>query len=376
MNRLLLLLSMIAVVAFRPGQAVGSQGTSSPLQSATERFRLDTVVQGLQQPVAIAFLPDGRALVADRGAATLSLLDTGNGNLSLVSGLPEVVLGEDAGLLDIVLHPAYRDNGWLYLAYSTGTTERSTTAVDRAKLRGTSLVERQQLLVAEAYSEDRFHYGGRLVLKDGFLYVTIGDREHQDRAQLLSTHAGKILRLRDDGRIPTDNPFVGRDSALPEIWTFGHRNPQGLVFRPRTDELWSHEHGPRAGDELNLVRSKANYGWPVISYGWQYTGGPIGQGIVRQEGMEQPQWVWTPAIAPSGMTFYSGAAFPTWQGSLLIGAMAQQHLNRLVLDGNRVVLEERLLYRRAGRIRCVVEDSGGVIYLCSDDGMILRLRPE
>lgn len=377
MSRPLQFLSLAAGIVLGPGDVLAIQTGPPPVfQSATERFRLDTVAQGLKQPVAIAFLPDGLALLADRAAATLSLLDPRSGSLTPIGGLPEILRGEDAGLLDILLHPDYRDTGWLYLAYSTGTAERSTTAVDRAKLRGTNLIERQRLVTAQAYSEDRFHYGGRLALKDGLLFVTVGDREHQDRAQQLNNHAGKILRLRDDGQVPPDNPYVGQDSAMPEIWSYGHRNPQGLGFRPQTDVLWSHEHGPRGGDELNVIRRKANYGWPIISYGWQYAGGPIGQGIVRQEGMEQPRWVWTPAIAPSGMIFYSGPAFPSWRGSLLIGAMGQQHLSRLGLDGDRVVLEERVLYRQVGRIRCVAEDTAGLIYLCSDDGRVLRLRPE
>jgi len=201
---------------------------------------------------------------------------------------PATLTGEDAGFHDITLHPDYSKNGWIYLSYSAGPRERSTTVVDRYHLRENKFVDRERILTADAYSEDRFHYGGRLAFIGEYLFVTVGDRHHQDRAQELTNHAGKILRLRDDGSVPPDNPFVGKQDAKPEIWTYGHRNPQGLVVHSDTGELWSNEHGPLGGDELNIIHRGATYGWPVISYGWQYSGGPIGKGILTQEGMEQP----------------------------------------------------------------------------------------
>lgn len=339
------------------------------------RFRVERVAQGLRIPSALIFLPDGRAIVAQRGTGELSLLDVRSGATTAISGLPQVLTGEDAGMSDVVLHPDFATNHWIYFAYSEGTPERSTTVVGRGRLEGTRLLDFQRVFVADAYSEDRYHYGVRLVWMNGYLMVSVGDRHHEARAQELSTHAGKILRLKDDGTAPEDNPFVGRNDARAEIWTYGHRNPQGLTLHPETHELWSHEHGPLAGDELNVVRKGANYGWPVISYGWQYSGGPIGQGLVSRDGMERPIWVWTPAIAPSGIFFYTDDRFPEWRGSLFIGAMGGRALLRLVIANGRVALEERLLNREVGRVRLVAQGPDGYIYLGNDDGQLLRLVP-
>lgn len=360
---------------------VGLVGFAAPppeplvFDSESVRFRVETVAEGLKVPSAMAFLPNGRALVTQRKSGEITLLDVGSGRLTPLRGGPRVLTGEDAGLHDVVLHPEHARNGWIYVSYSEGDLSRSTTVVDRMRLRGTELTDQVRVLTADAYSEDRYHYGGRLAFVGPHLYVTVGDRHHQDRAQTRSSHTGAILRVLDDGRVPEGNPFVGGDGAPAEIWSWGHRNPQGLAVHPETGELWSHEHGPLGGDELNLVQKGANYGWPVVSYGWEYSGGPIGMGIVAQQGVQQPAWVWTPAIAPSGMCFYTGDAFPRWRGSLLIGSLSRRHLNRLVLREGAVVLEERLLYRKAGRVRLVVQDRDGLVYIGNDDGRILRLRP-
>lgn len=354
------------------------------------RFQTEVVVTGLKQPSAMVFLPDGRALLVERQKG-VDLLDVKSGTLTPVEGgpgpligtdtgvhdanRPETLTGEDAGFHDVVLHPDYPKNGWIYLSYSEGPRERSTTVVDRYRLRENKFVDRQRIFTADAYSEDRFHYGGRMVFLDGYLFLTVGERHHQDRAQELTTDAGKILRLREDGTVPPDNPFIGTKDARPEIWSYGHRNPQGLVVHPETKELWENEHGPLGGDELNIIHRGANYGWPVISYGWQYDGGPIGKGIIKQEGMEQPVWVWTPGIAPSGFMIYTGSKFPQWRGSFFIGAMAGRHLNRIVVEGGRVVMEERLMNRQAGRVRMVAQSPDGYIYIGNDDGQLLRLRP-
>jgi glucose/arabinose dehydrogenase len=356
------------------------------------RYRAEVVATGLGQPSAMVFLPDGRALLIERSTAQVDLLDVKLGAISHLEGgfapsnptrpgvrdeaTTPALTGEDAGLHDIALHPGYGANGWIYISYSYGEPERSTTAVDRCRLRGTRLVDRQRIFTAQAYSEDRFHYGGRLAFVGEYLFVTLGDRRHQDRAQRLSSHAGKIVRLHDDGRVPSDNPFFGRTDARPEIWSYGHRNPQGLMVHPKTGELWSHEHGPLGGDKLNVIRRGANYGWPVISWGWEYSGGPIGMGITAKEGMEQPVWVWTPDIAPSGMVVYTGDAFSAWRGSMFIGSLVQHHLNRLVIEDGHVVLEERLMYGKAGRVRLVAQGPDGFIYIGNDGGQLLRLRPE
>jgi len=369
---------------------VQSGAAQQVFESQRLRFRAEVVATGLKQPSAMVFLPDGRALLVERQKG-VELLDVKSGTLTLLEGGPEALVGtetgvhdanrpstltgEDAGYHDIALHPDYSKNGWIYLSYSAGPRERSTTVVDRYHLRDNKLIDQQRILTADAYSEDRFHYGGRLAFIGEYLFVTVGDRHHQDRAQELDNHAGKILRLRDDGSVPPDNPFVGKKDAKPEIWTYGHRNPQGLVVHPDTGELWSNEHGPLNGDELNIIHRGANYGWPVISYGWQYSGGPIGKGITTQEGMEQPLWVWTPGIAPSGMFFYTGTKFAPWRGSIFIGAMAGRNLTRLVVQDGRVVVEERLMNHQVGRVRLVAQSSDGFIYVGNDDGQLLRLRP-
>jgi glucose/arabinose dehydrogenase len=369
-----------------------TQNTSAQqvFESQRVRFQTEVVVTGLKQPSALVFLPDSRALLVERQKG-VDLLDVKSGTLTPVEGGPGALIGtdtgvhdanrpatltgEDAGFHDVVLHPDYAKNGWIYLSYSEGPPERSTTVVDRYRLRENKFVDRQRIFTADAYSEDRFHYGGRMVFLDGFLFLTVGERHHQDRAQELTNDAGKILRLRDDGTVPPDNPFVGTKDARPEIWSYGHRNPQGLVVHPETQELWENEHGPLGGDELNIIHRGANYGWPVISYGWQYDGGPIGKGIIKQEGMEQPVWVWTPGIAPSGFMIYTGSKFPQWRGSFFIGAMAGRHLNRIVVEAGRVVMEERLMNRQAGRVRLVAQSPDGYIYIGNDDGQLLRLRP-
>lgn len=359
-------------------------------ESQLLRFRTEVVASGLKQPSALVFLPDGRGLLVERQRG-VDLLDVKSGALTPLEGglealigaengvhdanRPAALTGEDAGFHDIALHPDYSKNGWIYLSYSAGPRERSTTVVDRFRLRDNKVVDRERIFTADAYSEDRFHYGGRMVFLDGYLFLTVGERHHQDRAQQLDNDCGKILRLRDDGSIPPDNPFVGTKDAKPEIWSYGHRNPQGLVVHPETRELWSNEHGPLGGDELNLIRRGANYGWPVISYGWQYSGGPIGMGITAHEGMEQPVWVWTPAISPSGMIVYTGTTFAPWRGSMFVGSMGQHHLNRLVLNDGHVIVEERLLYGAVGRVRLVAQSSDGLIYIGTDDGQLLRLRP-
>jgi glucose/arabinose dehydrogenase len=370
-------------------QFTGSAAQQS-FESQRHRFQTEVVATGLKQPSAMIFLPDGNALVVERQKG-VDLLDVKSGKLTSLEGGPEVLIGtdtgvhnsnrpatltgEDAGFHDIILHPDYAKNGWIYLSYSDGPRERSTTVVDRFHLRDNKLVERQRIFTADAYSEDRFHYGGRMAFVGGYLYLTVGDRHHQDRAQELDTHAGKILRLSDDGSAPPDNPFVGTKDAKPEIWTFGHRNPQGLVVNPESGDLWEHEHGPLHGDELNIIHRGANYGWPVISYGWQYSGGPIGKGITTEKGMEQPLWVWTPSIAPSGIIFYTGSKFPQWRGNIFLGAMARRNLTRLVIQDGQVVVEERLMNAKAGRVRLVAQSPDGYLYIGNDDGQLLRLWP-
>jgi glucose/arabinose dehydrogenase len=344
-------------------------------------FVAERVLADISQPAAIQFLPDGRALVAQRDRGLITLADFDTGGSTDVQGLPRLVVYGDAGVHDIELHPDYAKNGWIYISYTEGEEVHSTAVLDRFRLDGSRAVDVERLFTADAWSEDAYHLAARIAFVDGYVYVAFGDRQHPPRAQDNSNHAGTVVRLHDDGQVPEDNPFVGveeegKPKPRPEIWSYGHRDPMGLYRHPETNELWSHEHGPRGGDEVQVVRKGANYGWPIVSYGLQYEGGPIGMGIPWQEGMEIPSWVYVPSIAPSDLVIYQGAAFPAWRGSLLIGAMAGMHLNRLVFRDGEVVAEERLAQRLLGRIRSIGVDGKGLVYLGSDNGEVWRLRPE
>lgn len=362
----------------------------SAADAADSRFTLSTlhgpvvaerVLTGLTRPVAIEFLPDGRALVLQRDSGVLTLADVATGAQVDVEGMPDMVVDGAAGAHDLELHPRHADNGWIYVSYSEGVPFHSTTVVDRVRLSGHRVSARERVFTADAYSEGLYHFAGRLAFVDGYLYVSLGDRLHPQTAQDNTNHLGTIVRLTDEGRVPTDNPFSGTATPdagtrpRPEIWSFGHRNPQGLYRHPESGELWSHEHGPRGGDEINRIRKGANYGWPVVSHGFEYDGGPIGMGIPAKEGVEVPTWVYVPSIAPSDLVIYSGGAFPLWHGSFLIGALAGTHLNRVVFREGDVVAEERIGHRLFGRIRSVAVDAAGRVYIGSDSGEVWRLRP-
>ncbi len=341
----------------------------------------ERVLDQLSEPVAIEFLPEGKALVLQRDRGVVTLADFGTGEKTDISGLPKLVVFSAAGVHDVELHPDYEKNGWIYITYSEGEESYSTVVLDRFRLEGSKAVDIERIFTADAYAETAYHFAARIQFVDGDVFVSIGDRQHPPRAQENENHAGTVVRLNDDGSVPEENPFVGQEEEgeprpRPEIWSYGHRDPQGLYVHPETGDLWMHEHGPRGGDELNLVKKGANYGWPVVSYGFQYDGGPIGMGIPWQEGMEIPAWVYVPSIAPSDLVIYEGAAFPAWKGNFLIGAMAGMHLNRLVMRDGEIVAEERLCQRLLGRIRSIAVDSEGLVYLGSDNGEVWRLRPE
>jgi len=351
-------------------------------RSAKHDFRVVTLARGLEHPWCIAFLPDGRKLVTER-AGRLRVIDA-QGRLSphAVEGVPEVVARGQGGLFDVAPHPRFAENGMVFLSYAEPGEGGQGTAVMRARLAGEGdrlrLEDRQVIFRLQPKSRTNHHYGGRLVwARDGTLFVTLGDRGDMDRAQDLGDHAGSVVRIREDGSVPEDNPFVKRPGARPEIYTWGNRNVQGAALHPQTGVLWTHEHGPQGGDEINVMRAGANYGWPVITYGVNYvTGTKIGEGT-HKPGMEQPVHQWTPSIAPSGMAFYTGDKFPNWRGSLFVGALKYQLVARLELDGEKVVREERLLEREFGRIRDVRMGPDGLLYLLTDDsdGKALRLEP-
>ncbi len=376
-----LALGMLIIAASLPAQE-DTAAARHVFPSLDGNFVAERVLAGLGQPAAITFLPDGRALVAQRERGLVTLADFSTGQTSDVEGLPRLVVVGDAGVHDLELHPDFADNGWIYVSYTEGSEYHMTAVVDRFRLDGNRAVAVERVFTADAFSEDQYHLAARMQFVDGYLFVAFGDRQHPPTAQDRSNHNGTVVRLYDDGRVPQDNPFVGvepeegQPQPRPEIWSYGHRDPMGLYRHPETNELWLHEHGPRGGDEVQLVKRGANYGWPITSYGLQYDGGPIGMGIPWQEGIEIPSWVYVPSIAPSDMVIYEGAAFPAWQGSFLIGAMAGMHLNRLVFRDGEVVAEERLAQRLLGRIRSIAVDAAGLIYLGSDNGEVWRLQPE
>ena len=383
MNSLFRCIAMLAIGALLllPQTRADDSAGRHVFASLHGNFVAERVLADISQPAAIQFLPDGRALVAQRDRGLITLADFDTGGSTDVQGLPRLVVYGDAGVHDIELHPDYAKNGWIYISYTEGEEVHSTAVLDRFRLDGSRAVDVERLFTADAWSEDAYHLAARIAFVDGYVYVAFGDRQHPPRAQDNSNHAGTVVRLHDDGRVPEDNPFVGveeegKPKPRPEIWSYGHRDPMGLYRHPETNELWSHEHGPRGGDEVQVVRKGANYGWPIVSYGLQYEGGPIGMGIPWQEGMEIPSWVYVPSIAPSDLVIYQGAAFPAWRGSLLIGAMAGMHLNRLVFRDGEVVAEERLAQRLLGRIRSIGVDGEGLVYLGSDNGEVWRLRPE
>ena len=355
-----------------------AQDKAQFVQSEKHAFRISTLLTGLENPWSVAFLPDGRMLITER-AGRLRLVGA---DFKLdpkpIEGLPEVVSHGQGGLFDVVLHPQYAQNAWIYWAYNAPGPGGWGTALARGKLQGQRMTDVQVLFSMQPKTRSGFHFGGRIVFDQaGFVYLTLGDRGDKDRAQKMDDHAGSVIRLHDDGRVPANNPFVKRAGAFAEKWTLGHRNMQGAALHPQTGELWTHEHGPQGGDELNVMRAGLNYGWPVITYGVNYgLGTKIGEGQ-EKPGMVQALKVWVPSIAPSGMAFVSGSQFPQWQGSLLIGALRGQMLVRLTLDGEKVVSEERLFQGRPGRIRDVRMGPDGLVYLLTDDvqGALLRIEP-
>jgi glucose/arabinose dehydrogenase len=355
-----------------------AQERSSIINSEKQSFRVATLLTGLENPWSVAFLPDGRLLITERAGRLRLVSQDFKLEPKPIDGLPEVSAQGQGGLFDVVLHPQFAQNGWIYWAYNAPGTGGWGTALARGKLQGHRMTDVQVLFSMRPKTRSSFHFGGRIVFDQaGLLYLTLGDRGDKDRAQKLDDHAGSVIRLHDDGRVPANNPFVNRAGALAEKWTLGNRNIQGAALHPQTGELWSHEHGPQGGDEVNVMRSGLNYGWPIITYGVNYgLGTKIGEGQTKP-GMVQPVHVWVPSIAPSGMAFVSGQQFPQWQGNLLVGALRGQMLVRLSLDGEKVLGEERLLQGRGGRIRDVRMGPDGLVYLLTDEaqGSLLRLEP-
>jgi len=342
-------------------------------------LRINTLTTGLKTPWGLAFLPDGRMLVTERSGRLRLISVDGVLDPKPVTGLPQIEAGGQGGLLDVVLHPDYTKNGWLYLSYVASDRRGSGTEVARFRLDGHRLKDFKMIFRMGPKLRGSRHFGSRLLFDEqGYLYITLGDRGDKKLAQQLDNHAGTVVRLHDDGGIPVDNPFRNRSNAKGEIYTYGNRNVQGITQNPWTKAIWAHEHGPQGGDEVNVLRSGVNYGWPVITYGVNYVlGTQIGEGTVK-EGMAQPIHYWVPkSIAPSGMVFYDGDKFPNWRGNLFIGALRDQMLVRLTVEGEKVTQEEHILKGKLGRIRNVKIGPEGYLYLLVDarNGKLIRLEP-
>ncbi len=345
-------------------------------RSEVHDFEVEVLAEGLRHPWALQFLPGEEMLVSER-PGYLSRVKA-DGTIEDIGGLPPVGAIGQGGLLDIHLHPDFEQNQRLYFCYSGIGADGYGTELATANLRAGRLDSINVLFEADPKSYGGRHFGCRITFdKHERLYLSLGERGNRPNAQDLSSHPGSIVRLEQDGSIPGDNPFVGRNEVLPEIFSYGNRNPQGLARHPDSGEIWSHEHGPQGGDELNIIRSGVNFGWPTTTYGVNYgVGTKIGEGAHKQ-GMAQPLYYWVPSIAPSGMSFYNGSKFPRWHGNLFIGSLKFGLLVRLELNGERVVHEERLLEGELGRIRDVRSGPDGYLYLLTDEaaGKLVRLVP-
>jgi len=346
------------------------------ISQSNPNFKLEQLAQDLGVPWGMAFLND-RELIFTERQGNIRILNLESLEITTLRGTVEVDAEGQGGMLDVATGPDYTTRDWLYFTYSKSTVSGSVTTLARAKRRGNQLSDWQELLVTDSATSGYRHFGSRIAFdQQGHVFFGVGDRGERDSAQDLSSHAGTIMRLRLDGSIPDDNPFLSRNNTLPEIWSYGHRNPQGLLYDYSSGNLWSIEHGPRGGDEINLVVKGANYGWPVISYGKEYWGPvSIGEGT-EKPGMQQPVKVYIPSIAPGSLLLYSATAFPQWQGNLFSGALKLRHLNRVSISmDNKAIAEERLLGDLNERIRALAQSPEGWIYFSTDSGKIIRMRP-
>jgi glucose/arabinose dehydrogenase len=364
-----------AAALLPPGDAACAETYTS---SSGQEFRVTEVVRGLKSPWSVAFLPGGDMLVTER-IGRLRLIHQGKLQPDPIAGAPKVVARGQGGLLDVALHPDFSKNHLVYLGYSGAGQGGANTEVMRARLDGWTLDKPEVIFRALPKTSGSAHYGSRLLFApDRTLLITLGERFlFRDEAQNLANHLGKVVRINDDGTVPKDNPFVGDGKARPEVFSYGHRNSQGIALRPGTAEIWQHEHGPRGGDEVNILKPGANYGWPKITYGIDYSGAIISDKTALP-GMEQPVVYWVPSIAPSGMAFYDGEKLSKWRGDLFVGALAGAHLRRLRLEGTKVIEQEELLAALGERIRDVRAGPDGYLYLVTDDpsnGRVLRLEP-
>ncbi|MCG7990224.1 MAG: PQQ-dependent sugar dehydrogenase [Candidatus Thiodiazotropha lotti] len=350
-----------------------------PIETEKQTIGYEIVTDQLSHPWAMVFMPDGAMLITEKNGKLRYLDAAGNLDPIPIQGLPEIRAHGQGGLLDVTLHPDFESNRYIYISYAERTGNRYGTTVMRGKLKNHALEESEVIFRLSNKTKSRHHFGSRLVFDNqGFLFITLGDRGDGPRAQDLDDHAGSLIRLHDDGRIPQDNPFKDNSKAKPEIYSYGHRNIQGAALHPASGSLWTHEHGPQGGDEINIPESGRNYGWPIITYGVNYViGTKIGEGT-HKVGMEQPVHTWIPSIAPSGMSFYTGEQFPQWKGNLFVGSLKFQQLVRLEIDNNKITHEERLLTDKLGRIRDVRQGPDGMLYLLTDErkGKLVKIFPK
>jgi glucose/arabinose dehydrogenase len=371
MKRLTLLLCSLALLPL-PAFSASPQ----VIKSEKATFTLEEIADGLEIPWGLAFISDTQLLITER-EGNIRLLDTQRRTLTTIKGAPAILEDGQGGLLDVAVPPDFKTGDWIYFTFVRDKDIGGATVLARAKLESNRLTQWQDLLDSKSATDTGFHFGSRIAFDEqGYVYFGIGDRGERSTSQDLSSHNGGVMRLYRDGRVPKDNPFIGRSGALPEIWSYGHRNPQGMAYDYSTKRLWLIEHGPRGGDEINLVLPGRNYGWPVITYGKEYWGPvAIGEGT-HKEGMEQPVKQYTPSIAPSSLLIYSGESFPAWRGNLFAGALKLEHINRVTLDENgKAIGEERLLEELEERIRAIVQGPQGWLYFSTDSGSIYVIKP-
>ncbi|MFD0989799.1 PQQ-dependent sugar dehydrogenase [Mariniflexile jejuense] len=369
----LFILSIIFMSCFACAQQ--TESTVKAEDPTTINYTTELVVSDINIPWGIAFLPDGSMLITEKAG---ELIHFKNGTKTSILGVPEVYVRGQGGFMGIKLHPNYETNGWIYFAYASaeGEGDGGNTAIMRGKLKDNTLVDKELLYKASPNSKRGQHFGSRIEFdNDGYLYFSIGERgEGSLNAQDITRDCGKIYRLHDDGRIPEDNPFVNVPNAKKAIYTYGNRNPQGLIKNPFTEEIWEHEHGPKGGDEINIIQKGKNYGWQVISYGINYDGTSFTD-ISEKEGMEQPLFYWVPSIAPSGMDFITSDRYPDWKGDLLVGSLKFEYLERLVFENGKVVKREKLL-EKIGRVRDIVQAPDGYIYVAVEGKGIFKIIPK
>jgi aldose sugar dehydrogenase len=345
-----------------------------PLQEEVKNYSFETVVDGINNPWGMAFLPDGSLLVTEKSGI---LYHVSKGTKTEVKNLPAVYNRGQGGLLDIVLHPKYAENGWIYITYASteGEGDGGNTKLIRAKLENESLTQIESLYKCGPNTTKGQHFGSRILFDNaGYLYFSAGERgNHFVNPQDITRDNGKIYRLNDDGSIPKDNPFVGQANAKTAIYSYGHRNPQGLAINPKTGEIWEHEHGPQGGDEINIIKKSANYGWPVVTYGIDYDNSIIST-EQQKAGIENPIYYWAPSIAPSGMTFVTSDKYPDWKGHLLVGSLKFQYLELVKLDGNKIIGRQKIA-ANIGRLRSVTQGPDGYIYIGVEGKGILKIIP-